>query len=117
MKQMSAHEETIRTMVCSECIYPSGSGICGTGEWQDCPLNKFLPRALEAVEQGKAGTIVEYFERLMKRIPEKKTGNVTATLEDARWVEQHLPLIAVAEEEAERKKSLHRSAGRKHGTN
>lgn len=112
MKQMSAHEEVIRALVCSECIYPSGTGICGTGAWLDCPLNKFLPRALDAVERGKARTIVEYFDRVMKRIPVRKTGDVTATAEDAQWVAQHLPLIAQAEEEANRKKAALQSSGR-----
>ena len=116
MKQMSLHEETIRTLVCSECIYPSGSGICGTGEWQDCPLNKFLPRAFDAVEQKKAKTLVEYFDLLMKRIPAKKTGDVTVTAEDARWVEQHLPLIALAEEEADRRSTTGQTVRPHRGT-
>lgn len=113
MKRMSVQEETIRTLVCSECIYPSGSGICGTGEWQDCPLNKFLPRAIEAVEQKKTPTLVQYFEQLMKRIPARKTGDITVTEEDAKWVEQHLPLIAMAEEEANQKTTADRPSNQR----
>lgn len=102
MKRMSQVEEAVRTAVCTECLYPSGMGMCGCGEWKDCPLNRFLPQALDAVLSGKSPSLVSYFQEFLRAM-ERRTGEASGAeqlpREDADWFATYLPVIARAVEE------------------
>lgn len=102
MNQLQAHEEAIRSQVCADCIYPSGSGICGTGRSEDCPLNTLLPRAVKAVKNGRSASILEYF-RSLRVARENRNGNIDTLIsqDDAQWLKNSLPLIAAAVEDAD----------------
>ncbi|MBI4418770.1 MAG: hypothetical protein HY563_08330 [Ignavibacteriales bacterium] len=117
MKHMSEVEEAIRTAVCTECLYPSGMGMCGCGEWKDCPLNRFLPQALDAVMAGKSPSLVEYFQQFLRDM-EMRRGEIAETeqipREDVDWFNQFLPVIAQAVEELKARDLAARSRGRVH---
>ena len=111
MNSLQAHEEAIRSQVCADCIYPSGSGICGAGHTDDCPLNTLLPRAIEAVKNGRNPSILEYFRGLIAG-EENHNGTEKGPVspEDAQWLKNSFPPIAAAVEEADGR--LKRSAVR-----
>lgn len=102
MKNLQAHEEAIRSQVCTDCIYDSGSGICGEGRSTDCPLNMLLPRAVEAVKSGKSATVLEYF-RSLRTATDKSNGerDRIITLNEADWLKRSMALIVAAVEEAD----------------
>jgi hypothetical protein len=117
MKRMSEVEEAIRTAVCTECLYPSGMGMCGCGEWKDCPLNRFLPQALDAVLVGKSPSLVEYFQQFLRDMEMRKGETAEAEQipqEDVDWFSQFLPVIAQAVEESKARDWAARSRGRVH---
>jgi|GEM_PF-3229253 len=102
MKRMSDMEEAVRTAVCTECLYPSGMGVCGCGEWKDCPLNRFLPQALDAVLTGKSPSLVAYFQQFLSEMESRRGETSLAEQipgEDLDWFMKFLPVIAQAVEE------------------
>jgi hypothetical protein len=102
MNPLQAHEEAIRSQVCADCIYPSGSGICGAGHTAECPLNTLLPRAVEAVKNRRSGSILEFFRSLSTGDRNSASRTDTAmTAQEAQWLKDALPLIAAAVEEAD----------------
>ncbi len=102
MNTMNEYEEAVRTAVCTECIYPTGMGMCGCGQWKECPLNRFLPQAIDAVNAGRSASLIEYFREFLEAThsseSERQEGNRMPPT-DAAWFERFLPLIAVAVEE------------------
>ena len=117
MKALSEYEEAVRTIVCTECIYPTGIGICGCGQWKDCPLNRFLPQAIDAVNAGRSPSLLEYFTEFLRvtrdgagELPE---GNRMPP-EDAAWFDRFLPLIAEAVEEVKSRRSGRKSGSQEH---
>ena len=101
MKQMNAVEEAVRTAVCTECIYPTGIGPCGCGQWKECPLNRFLPQAIDAVNAGKSPSLIEYFKGLLLATRDQASELFEGSrmpAEDAEWFERFLPVIAEAVE-------------------
>ena len=99
MNKMTSIEEAVRTVVCTECLSPAGIGKCGCGEWKECPLNKFLPQALDAVLTGKSPSLVEYFRHFLADMKARRseipaTGRIPE--EDLEWFERFLPIIAEA---------------------
>ncbi len=102
MKQLQAHEEAIRSQVCTECLSPSGSGMCGSGNSRECPLNRLLPRAVEAVRSGRSTTIVEF---LLSLKPSSGLSNgskdTIISPDEAEWLKRSFPLIKNAVEEAD----------------
>jgi hypothetical protein len=97
MNPLQAHEEAIRSQVCADCIYPSGSGICGAGHTAECPLNTLLPRAVEAVKTGRSASILEYFRSLSTG----RGGDIALTAKESQWLKDSLSLIVTAVEEAD----------------
>jgi hypothetical protein len=115
MKSMTRFEEAVRTAVCSECLYPSGIGKCGCGEWKECPLNKFLPQALDAVMTGKSPSLVEYFRQFLADMKARQSEASAAERmpeDDLAWFERFLPIIAEAVDELKLQQlaSVHRSS-------
>lgn len=100
MNTIRDYTEAIRTRVCTECLLPSGMGLCGTGSPEECPLNKFLPQAIDAVNLGKSKSILEYFRSLHKREASNGVDDRIISNEEALWFEEFLPLIEVAVGEA-----------------
>lgn len=97
MNRMNEYEEAIRTAVCTECIHPSGTGLCGTGQWKDCPLNKFLPQAIDAVNAGRSASLIDYFMELLEATLHNESELPEGSrmpAEDVAWFERFLPLIA-----------------------
>ncbi|MBI2619227.1 MAG: hypothetical protein HYW57_04030 [Ignavibacteriales bacterium] len=107
MKTMTEYEEAVRTAVCTDCIYPSGIGMCGCGQWKECPLNKFLPQAIDAVTSGKSASLVDYFKGFLAemriREAELSEGNRMPP-GDREWFERFLPVITEAVEEIKARK-------------
>lgn len=102
MNTLQMHEEAIRSLICADCIYPSGSGICGEGHTADCPLNTLLPRAVEAVKKRQSSSIVDYLQSLQTNDKSRDSRlDRVITAEEARWLEQLLPTIVAAVQEAE----------------
>ncbi|HEX9615161.1 MAG TPA: hypothetical protein VGA55_06625 [Bacteroidota bacterium] len=102
MKRMTEYEEAVRTAVCTECLYPSGIGNCGCGQWKECPLNKFLPQAIDAVMTGKSASLVEYFRQFLADMKLRRGEGSEAEgmpREEAEWFEKYLPVIAEAVED------------------
>lgn len=100
MNTLRIHTEAIRTRVCTECLLPSGMGLCGTGAPEDCPLNRFLPRAIDAVIRGEEKSILDYFKSLHRSDAPEDSDDRVVTHEEALWLEEFLPLIEVAVEES-----------------
>ncbi len=109
MNLLQAHEEAIRSQVCADCLLPTGSGICGAGHAEDCPLNTLLPRAIEAVKSGRSASIIVFFKGLLSG-KGGHNGSADALLspQDARWLKDSLPLMAAAVREVDER--IHRSA-------
>ncbi|GJQ21046.1 MAG: hypothetical protein HBSIN02_14010 [Bacteroidia bacterium] len=108
MKRMSDMEAAVRTAVCTDCLYPSGMGVCGSGDWKDCPLNRFLPQALDAVLTGKSPSLVAYFQQFLSEMESRKGEASEAEQipgEDMDWFSKFLPVIAEAVEELKAKNS------------
>ncbi len=103
MNTIRDYTEAIRSRVCTECLLPSGMGLCGTGSPEECPLNSFLPRAIDAVNLGKSKSIVEFFKSLHVRDESNRNDDRVVSSEEARWLEEFLPLIEVAVEEVKAK--------------
>ena len=102
MNPLQVHEEAIRSQVCADCIYPSGSGVCGTGRTEQCPLNTLLPRAIEAVKKGRSATILDYLRNLrVGKSSQNGSPDSQMSADEALWLECSLPLIAAAVEEAD----------------
>lgn len=102
MNSLQVHEEAVRSLVCADCIYPSGSGICGAGHTADCPLNTLLPRAIVAVKSGRSASLLEFFKSLKEGDKSRKgESDRFMTAEEAQWLKNSLPLIAAAVEEAD----------------
>jgi len=99
---MNEYEEAVRTAVCTECIYPTGIGPCGHGQWKECPLNRFLPQAIDAVNAGRSASLIEYFREFLEATrgeeSERHEGNRMPP-GDAAWFDRFLPLIAQAVDE------------------
>jgi len=117
MNSVQGHEEAIRSQVCADCIYPSGTGICGAGHTNECPLNTLLPRAVEAVKKGRSTTILDYLRTL--RVGKGGQNGSTAGVisqEEALWLESALPLIAAAVEEANGQLNRSEARSKKSGT-
>lgn len=107
MKPMTEYEEAIRTAVCTDCIYPSGIGMCGCGQWKECPLNKFLPQAIDAVTSGKSASLVDYFKDFLSEMGTREAELPEASrmpAEDRAWFERFLPVITQAVEEVKARK-------------
>lgn len=64
MPTMLEYEEAIRTRVCAHCIDRTGRGICGTQQWNDCALNRYLPEIVRIVNTVKSDSLDEYVLRL-----------------------------------------------------
>ena len=102
MNSLQVHEEAIRSQVCADCIYPSGSGICGAGHTDECPLNTLLPRAIEAVKNGRSASILEYLRSLITgKGSHNGSPDRLVSPQDAQWLKNSLLLIAAAVEEAD----------------
>ncbi len=102
MKRMTEYEEAIRTAVCTDCIYPSGIGMCGCGQWKECPLNRFLPQAIDAVTSGKSASLVDYFKDFLAEMRTRESELPESSRmppEDREWFERFLPVITQAVEE------------------
>ena len=100
MDRVLAHEEAIRSQVCADCIYPTGSGICGEGHAERCPLNRLLPRAVDAVRMGKSRSILDYFKSLHTDGGRANgTRDRLVSPEEAEWLIDALPLIVAAVDE------------------
>lgn len=115
MKQMTNFEEAVRTAVCAECLYPAGIGKCGCGEWKECPLNKFLPQALDAVMSGKSASLVEYFRQFLSEMKARQAEippEERMPQEDLDWFERFLPVIAGAVDDLKLRQlaALHRAS-------
>ncbi len=114
MNSLQLHEEAIRSQVCVECIYPTGSGICGTGQARECPLNTLLPKAIDAVRKGHSQTILDYLQSLRNGSKDQSAESQISEKE-ALWLVGALPLITVAVEEANRKTVLEKARSKKSG--
>ena len=104
---MREYEEAVRTAVCTECIYPRGIGICGEGRWKECPLNKFLPQAIDAVNAGRSASLVEYLKEFLQEMQDTESERSEGSRmppEDAAWFDRFLPLIAQAVEDVKARK-------------
>lgn len=99
MNTIRDYSESIRTRVCTECLLPAGTGLCGTGSPEQCPLNKFLPRAIDAVNLRKSTSILEYFRSLHKRDASNGEDGMVISDEEALWFREFLPFIEAAVEE------------------
>ncbi|HLE33251.1 MAG TPA: hypothetical protein VJB38_11655 [Bacteroidota bacterium] len=105
MNSLQSHEEAIRSQVCADCLIPTGSGICGRGHAEDCPLNTLLPRAIEAVRNGRSASIIEFFQALFDR---NGSADTPITPREVQWLKDSLPLMTAAVREAD--KRMRRSA-------
>lgn len=102
-------EEAIRTAVCTDCLYPTGIDPCGCGQWRDCPLNRFLPQAIDAVNAGKSPSLIDYFRGLLLATRDQASELFEGSrmpAEDAAWFERFLPVIAEAVEGVKGKRGL-----------
>lgn len=109
MNAMNEYEEAVRTAVCTECIYPTGIGPCGCGRdrWKDCPLNRFLPQAIDAVNAGRSASLMEYLREFLEATRGGESERHEGTRmppDDAAWFDRFLPLIAEAIEEVKSRK-------------
>ena len=68
MTQMNAYEEAIRAKVCAHCIDRTGRGICGTQQWEDCALNRFMPQIIGIVIAVKSDSLHDYVHALRSEI-------------------------------------------------
>ncbi len=68
MTQMNAYEEAIRTKVCAHCIDRTGRGICGTQQWEDCAMNRFMPEIVGIVTAVKSDSLHDYVHELRSKI-------------------------------------------------
>jgi hypothetical protein len=68
MNQAAAYEEAIRTKVCAHCIDRTGRGICGTQQWEDCALNRFMPEIVGIVNAVKSDSLHDYVHELRSEI-------------------------------------------------
>src|SRR3989304_6833021 len=101
MNHMNEYEEAVRTAVCTDCIYPTGIGPCGCGQWKDCPLNRFLPQAIDAVNAGRSASLMEYFKEFLEATRAGESERHEGTRmppDDAAWFDRFLPLITEAVE-------------------
>lgn len=118
MKPMNVYEEAVRTAVCTECLYPTGRGICGCGQWKECPLNRFLPQAIDAVNAGRSTSLMDYFREFLEATRDTESehheGNRMPP-EDAAWFDRFLPLIAEAVEDVRTRSVLHHPPGEERG--
>ena len=102
MKLMNEVEEAVRTAVCADCLSPGGIGPCGCGQWKDCPLNRFLPQAIDAVNAGKSPSLIDYFRGLLLSTKDQAGELFEGSrmpANDAEWFERFLPVIAEAVED------------------
>jgi hypothetical protein len=107
MNSMNFFEEAVRTAVCTECLSPAGIGPCGHGQWKECPLNRFLPQAIDAVNAGRNSSLLEYFREFLESMRGEESERHEGTRmppEDAEWFDRFLPLIAAAVEEVKSRK-------------
>ena len=51
VKTMQGYETDIRAIVCSRCQQQWGNGRCGMREEVDCPLERYFPQVIEAIER------------------------------------------------------------------
>lgn len=107
MNTLNEFEEAVRTTVCTECLSPAGIGPCGHGQWKECPLNRFLPQAIDAVNAGRSPSLLEYFREFLEATQGEESERHEGTRmppEDAAWFDRFLPLIAEAVEEVKSRK-------------
>lgn len=60
MASMAAYEEAIRTKVCAHCIDRTGRGMCGTGQWTDCAINRYMPDIINVVNAVRSDSLHDY---------------------------------------------------------
>ena len=68
MIPMNVYEQSIRTKICAHCIERTGRGICGTQQWEDCALNRFLPQIVGIVNAVKSDSLHDYVHELRSGI-------------------------------------------------
>ena len=114
MHTMDEFEEVIRTRVCIQCIERTGMGICGMGKSDDCALNRHMPGIVKAVKSVKTGMPEDYIAALHLEIcgQAKEIPSPSAVLEGELMfaLEDHLPLILEAIDEANARRRKRQSS-------
>lgn len=67
-KDLKAYEEAISAQVCTRCLERTGRAICGTGSWDDCALNRFLPEIVSVVNSVQSDSVHDSVHDLHKII-------------------------------------------------